>query len=315
MTYRRAANSALQRVAARSDADRTVAQDERVIPQQERVRTGTRAGRVTVLRSPTNEPERGDARADGSPGGVAVGRTGGGAAKLDGVSARGRSLSMFVVQRSFRWVRRGYDPDEVDRHLQLVSQWFTSTDVGRAFTKQRTELEQRERAVAAREAEQARHVEGARLEADATLEGARRRADAAAAAADRTLADAGAEAARIRRDAEQQRVEILDRARAQAAAADVVRRAEERATEMLRDARADAERILAEAHEAVERELTVARQQCEQRLRDARAEAAQLAERLRAQAEDELRIYTDRRRREADRLAEAARRQPRSPRS
>ncbi|MGH2948378.1 MAG: hypothetical protein ACRDPC_19330, partial [Solirubrobacteraceae bacterium] len=89
---------------------------------------------------------------------------------------------MFVVQRSFRRVRHGYDPVEVDRHLELVSQWFTSTDVGRAFTQQRTQLEARERAVAAREADQSRHIEGARLEADATLEGARRRADAAAEA-------------------------------------------------------------------------------------------------------------------------------------
>jgi DivIVA domain-containing protein len=28
---------------------------------------------------------------------------------------------MFVVQRAFSRVRRGYDPDEVDRHLELVS--------------------------------------------------------------------------------------------------------------------------------------------------------------------------------------------------
>jgi DivIVA domain-containing protein len=55
---------------------------------------------------------------------------------------------MFVVQRSFRRVRRGYDPDEVDRHLEVVSQWFTSIDVGRAFTHQRAELEERGRAVA-----------------------------------------------------------------------------------------------------------------------------------------------------------------------
>ena len=28
-------------------------------------------------------------------------------------------------------------PDEVDRHLELVSQWFTSTDIGRTFTHER----------------------------------------------------------------------------------------------------------------------------------------------------------------------------------
>ena len=55
---------------------------------------------------------------------------------------------MFVVQRAFALVRRAYDPDEVDRHLELVSQWFTSTDIGRTFARQRAELEQRERAVA-----------------------------------------------------------------------------------------------------------------------------------------------------------------------
>ena len=87
---------------------------------------------------------------------------------------------MFVVQRSFRRVRRSYDPDEVDRHLELGSQWFMSTEVGRAFAQQRMELRERERAVAASEAEQARESAGARLEAEATLEGARRRADAAA---------------------------------------------------------------------------------------------------------------------------------------
>ena len=117
---------------------------------------------------------------------------------------------MFVVQRSFRRVRRGYDPVEVDRHLELVSQWFTSTDAARAFAHERAELAERERAVAAREAEQARHVEGARLEADATLEGARRRAE-------RTLAEA-----------EWERAEILDAARIDAAAAEVMRTAEER---------------------------------------------------------------------------------------
>jgi len=97
---------------------------------------------------------------------------------------------MFVVQRTFSRVRRGYDPDEVDRHLELVSQWFTSTDIGRTFTHERSRLQERERAVSTREAEQARGIEGARLEAEATLEGARRRADAEARTADRTLAAA-----------------------------------------------------------------------------------------------------------------------------
>jgi len=45
--------------------------------------------------------------------------------------ASGDSRSLFVVQRSFRRVRRGYDPEEVDRHLQLVSEWFASGRGGR----------------------------------------------------------------------------------------------------------------------------------------------------------------------------------------
>ena len=84
-------------------------------------------------------------------------------AKLCGMSARGQSLSLFVVQRSFGRVRRGYDPDEVDRHLELVSRWFTSTDAGQAFTHERTQLQGRERAVASKEADIARVIEGARF--------------------------------------------------------------------------------------------------------------------------------------------------------
>jgi DivIVA domain-containing protein len=236
-------------------------------------------------------------------------------AKLEGMSSRGRSLSMFVVQRTFRTVRRGYDPDEVDRHLELVSEWFTSTDVGQAFTHQRTELGERERAVATREAEQARLVEGARLEADATLDGARRRAEAAAREAERTLAGARAETATIRAQAERERAEILDDAHAEAAAADVIRTAEERAATLLRDASAEADTILVEARETAERELHAVRGERERLLADARAAAAQLAEQRRAQAEEQLRAYVDRRRREADRLAEAARRRHRPTRT
>jgi hypothetical protein len=82
---------------------------------------------------------------------------------------------------------------------------------------------------------------------------------------------------------------------------------------MVSDARQDADRILAEARSAAERELTAARRDREQRLAEIRAEAAELAERLRAEADAELVIYTDRRRREADRLAQAARREHQAP--
>src|SRR5918996_1463471 len=115
------------------------------------------------------------------------------------MSSRARSLSMFVVQRTFGVVRRGYDPAEVDRHLELVSKWFTSTEIGAALTHARAEIEQRERALDAREAELERALHGARLEAEGTLEGAQLRAQAAAAEA---LAAAEERAAAIVAEAE-----------------------------------------------------------------------------------------------------------------
>src|SRR3954447_12144894 len=85
------------------------------------------------------------------------------------MSSRGRSLSLFVVQRTFTLVRRGYDPAEVDRHLELVASWFTSTDVGRELSRGRRALEQRERELERARGELEQSVRGAQLEADATL--------------------------------------------------------------------------------------------------------------------------------------------------
>src|SRR3954447_20810010 len=172
------------------------------------------------------------------------------------MSSRGQSLSMFVVQRTFSRVRRGYDPAEVDRHLELVSQWFTSTDAGRALAEERARLHQRE-------AEARQLLEGARLEADATLEGARLRAQADAREAERILAEAE---------------EIRSAARLEGAAAEVVRDAEARAAAMVDAARAEADRLLADARTAAEEELTSARRAAEQlpvaRRAPAAAEAA-----------------------------------------
>src|SRR3954466_8139757 len=98
------------------------------------------------------------------------------------MASRGESLSLFVIQRTFSLVRRGYDPEEVDRHLEQVSRWFVSTAPGEALSHERAALQERERALARREAEAAHLLEGARVEAEATLEGARRRADADARA-------------------------------------------------------------------------------------------------------------------------------------
>src|SRR5262249_14148748 len=70
------------------------------------------------------------------------------------------SHSIFVVQRTFAQVRRGYDPDAVDRHLELVAEMFNR---GLAGEKRRE---------AERSAAEARHeLEAARLEAEATVEG------------------------------------------------------------------------------------------------------------------------------------------------
>ena len=131
-----------------------------------------------------------------------------------GVSSRGESLSLFVVQRTFSLVRRGYDPEEVDRHLELVSRWFVSTPPGEALSHERAALQERERVLARREADAARVLEGARVEAEATLEGARRRADADARAGAQALAAAQAQAAEIRARVERERDELLDAARA-----------------------------------------------------------------------------------------------------
>src|SRR3954452_9137786 len=115
----------------------------------------------------------------------------------------GESHAVFVVQRSFRRVRRGYDPDEVERHLQLVSEWFTKTHAGEA----------------AREYEQS-HRE--RLEADATLEGARLKAEAMAREAEAQLARARAEAAAI-----------VDQAKLDAVAAETIKAAEAQARQVV----------------------------------------------------------------------------------
>jgi len=42
-------------------------------------------------------------------------------------SGEGETRAAYVIQRHFRRVRKGYDPAEVDRHLQLVSEWFRTS--------------------------------------------------------------------------------------------------------------------------------------------------------------------------------------------
>src|SRR3954447_3214049 len=108
----------------------------------------------------------------------------------------GESHAVFVVQRSFRRVRRGYDPDEVERHLQLVSEWFTKTHAGEA----------------AREYERS-HRE--RLEADATLEGARIKAEAMTREPAAALAGARDEAPATLDAARTEAAALLDAGRAE----------------------------------------------------------------------------------------------------
>src|SRR3954453_23958161 len=88
----------------------------------------------------------------------------------------GDSRSLFVVQRAFRRVRRGYDPEEVDAHLQLVSEWVASGRGGRAGREAEQALIEREHAAEAAQEEARKQLEGERVEAEATLEGARLKA-------------------------------------------------------------------------------------------------------------------------------------------
>src|SRR5829696_1209514 len=150
------------------------------------------------------------------------------------MSGRGETFKTYVVQRTFRTVRKGYDPDEVDRHLELVSRWFTATDAAKALREERQRIEERERAAAEREAGAERSLEGVRMEAEATIAGAHRRAEAdeRAAREDRAVAareleEARAEAERICAQAGAERAEILDAARIEAEASEVMRIARE----------------------------------------------------------------------------------------
>jgi DivIVA domain-containing protein len=179
----------------------------------------------------------------------------------------GDSRSLFVVQRAFRRVRRGYDPEEVDRHLQLVSEWFASGRGGRTAREAEQQLMARERAAVEAEEATRKELEGERVEAEATLEGARVEAEA-------TL-----EGARLRAKGD---IEAAGR---------------------------EAARIVTEARAEAQRILDGARTEADHVLAELRADAEARAAARREELDNELRSYEDRRRREADRLVEAARRE------
>jgi DivIVA domain-containing protein len=175
------------------------------------------------------------------------------------------SLAVYVRQRAFKRVLRGYDPAEVDKHLETIAQMISTGALQELVREQEERIAQREAAVQAAEAharslvEQAeRELNAARVEADATLEGAKAKASADERAA----------------------AKLLDEARLQA-----------EASEILTNARTESERLIEDAHT--------------RGIADAERDAAA----RRAELDKELDEYEARRRREADRLVEAAREQ------
>src|SRR3954447_11532083 len=88
----------------------------------------------------------------------------------------GDSRSLFVVQRAFRPVRRGYDPEGPPRPLQRAGEWCSRGRGGRTAREVEQQLVARETATADAEANARRLVEDAHVEERATLEGARGRA-------------------------------------------------------------------------------------------------------------------------------------------
>jgi len=144
-------------------------------------------------------------------------------------SGEGETRSVYVVQRHFRLVRRGYDPAEVDRHLQVVSEWFRRGRAAEVVREREEQIHAREDAITERGQQAQRLLESQGLEARATLDGARLRADAELKAAEQAQNEAQALLAHARQDAEQVRAEahaerssILDQARLQAEAADII---------------------------------------------------------------------------------------------
>jgi DivIVA domain-containing protein len=178
------------------------------------------------------------------------------------------SLSVYVRQRSFRRVMRGYDPEEVDRHLETISQMVASGAIGEVAREHDDRLADRERAVEASEvevrerlADAERELHEARVEAEATLKGAQLKAEALTAQAEH----------------------------------------EREASAIIAAARSEAERSVAAAQAAAAAELERART-------DGVAEVEAAVAARRAELDAELVEYEARRRREADRLAQAARR-------
>src|SRR3954449_7936041 len=69
-----------------------------------------------------------------------------------GMARSGEALSVYVIRRDFRRVLRGYDPEEVDQHLERVSRWFAEHRVGQEARALEAQLAQREQELSEREA-------------------------------------------------------------------------------------------------------------------------------------------------------------------
>ena len=184
------------------------------------------------------------------------------------------SLAVYVRHRVFRKVMRGYDPSEVDAHLETIANMIMTGSFRELVRAEEERIAEREAAAAATEAharkvlEEAEHeLQAARMEADATLEGAKARA--------RADEEAGKQ--------------LLEQSKLEADAHEIVQAAREEADRLIAQARSEAEQIVEDAHakgvEQVEQEMA----------------------QRRSGAEHALEEYVSRRKREADRLVEAAR--------
>src|SRR3954467_10004823 len=78
------------------------------------------------------------------------------------MSRRAESMSVFVVQRHFRQVRRGYDRDEVEQHLERVRTWFAESGMYQTAREIEDHLDERERVLQAVEEDGRRRLPGGR---------------------------------------------------------------------------------------------------------------------------------------------------------
>ena len=70
-----------------------------------------------------------------------------------------------AVQRRFDLVLRGYDPAEVDAHLERVSEWFSQSRAGQLARDQERRFTLREEQVSKRERAAQELLAGAELQA------------------------------------------------------------------------------------------------------------------------------------------------------